>query len=301
MSSTEGPSLVERRRTRIFDSQKIKKQHKSLAPNGSKNDHDNRNSEPISLNKGKPIDRPESSEKRHNQKEKGFDLEELLGQADSPFTEEIMREKVPPKFKLPTVKPFDGMTEPVDHLDAYREWMDIYGVSDAIRCRVFSTTLNGSARIWFRQLKRGSISSFKSLARAFMTQFVGGRCRSRPVAYLLTIKQRTAESLHDYVARFNEEKLQLEGLTDAVSLLAFMSGVRDEHLSFSFEKRTPSTFSEALSRAQRYMSASEFCYSKREPDGKRTDQKRERSGDKPQGSRWEKRDRGSQKDPPRKF
>ncbi|XP_022159368.1 uncharacterized protein LOC111025785 [Momordica charantia] len=150
-------------------------------------------------------------------------------------------------------------------------------------------------------IKRGSISSFKSLARAFVTQFVGGRCRSRPVAYLLTIKQRTTESLHDYVARFNKEKLQIESLTDVVSLLAFMSGVRDEHLSFSFGKKTPSTFSETLSRAQRYMSAGEFFYSKREPDGKRTDQKRERSGDKPQGSRWEKRDRSSQKDPPRKF
>ncbi|XP_022145129.1 uncharacterized protein LOC111014646 [Momordica charantia] len=93
-----------RRRTQIFDSQKMKKQHKYSAPNGGRSDHDDRNSEPVSLDKGKPADQPESSEKRHNQKEKGFDLEELLDQADSPFTEEIMREKVPPKFKLPTVK-----------------------------------------------------------------------------------------------------------------------------------------------------------------------------------------------------
>ncbi|XP_022150035.1 uncharacterized protein LOC111018307 [Momordica charantia] len=209
--------------------------------------------------------------------------------------EEIMKVKVPPKFKLPTVKQFDGTVDLVDHLDAYREWMDIYGVSEAVKCRVFSTTLSGSARVWFRQLKRGSISSFKSLAKAFVTQFIGGRSRSRPVAYLLTIKQRATESLHDYVARFNEEKLQVEGLTNAVSLMAFMSDIRDEHLSFSFGKKTPSTFSEALSRAQKYMSAGEFFFSKREPEGKQSDQNRERSGDKPQWSRWEKRDRSTRK------
>ncbi|XP_022143483.1 uncharacterized protein LOC111013355 [Momordica charantia] len=49
------------------------------------------------------------------------------------------------------------------------------------------------------------------------------------------------------------------------------------------------------------MSAGEFFHSKKKPEGKWSDQKSERSRDKPHESRWEKRDRTSQKDPPRKF
>lgn len=89
--------------------------------------------------------------------------------------------------------------------------------------------------------------------------------------YLLTIDQRSTESLKDYVAWFNEEKLQVEGLTDAVSLLAFMSDVMDEHLAFSSGKKTLSTFSEALSCTKKYMSAGEFFHSKRDSEGKRAE------------------------------
>ncbi|XP_022147761.1 uncharacterized protein LOC111016619 [Momordica charantia] len=218
-----------------------------------------------------------------------------------------MKEKVPPKFKLPAIKKYDGSTDPIDHLDVYHEWTDIYGITEAIRCRVFSFTLTGSTRIWFQQLKRKSISSFKELARAFVTQFAGGWNRSRPVAYLLTIKQKATESLKDYVARFNKEKLQVEGLTDAVVLLVFISGVKDEQLVFSFGKRTSGTFSEARSRAQTYMSVGELIHSKRDPKGKYADYntKRKRPGEKRHGLRWERSDSGQgrlvQRDPQRKF
>lgn len=109
------------------------------------------------------------------------------------------------------------------------------------------------------------------------------------------------------MARFNEEKLRVECLTDAVSLLAFMFGMKDEQLVLYFGKKTLSTFSKALSRAQKYISAGELIHSKRDPDGKHTDHntKRERSREKQHRSRWEKanskQDRLVQWDPQRKF
>ncbi|XP_022158344.1 uncharacterized protein LOC111024851 [Momordica charantia] len=218
-----------------------------------------------------------------------------------------MKEKARPKFKLPAIAEYDGSADPIDHLDAYREWADIYDIREAIRCRVFSFTLTGSARNWFRQLKRNSISSFKELAEAFVTQFVGGRVKSKPVTYLLTIKQKATESLKEYVARFNEEKLQVEGLTDAVALIAFVSGVKDERLVFSFGKRTPGTFMEALSRAQKYMSAGELIHLSRDLERERANYstKRERRGEKRHRSSWERSDSGHgrlvQRDPQLKF
>lgn len=75
----------------------------------------------------------------------------MVDQANSPFIEEIMREKVPPKFRLHAIKQYNGSTDSIDHLNIYREWMDIYGVTESIRCKVFPFTLTIPTRIWFRQ------------------------------------------------------------------------------------------------------------------------------------------------------
>ncbi|MDV3146722.1 MAG: hypothetical protein Q8754_02730, partial [Sweet potato little leaf phytoplasma] len=91
------------------------------------------------------------------------------------FTEEVMKAEVPQQFKVPTFKPSDGKKDPVQHLHAYKSWMDFHDVSDAIRCRAFFFTLTGSVRHWFERLKRRSISCFKDLARAFLEQFMGTR------------------------------------------------------------------------------------------------------------------------------
>lgn len=50
----------------------------------------------------------------------------MVDQEDSPFTEKIMKENVPPKFRLPSIKKYDGSIDPIDHLDAYMErWIFI--------------------------------------------------------------------------------------------------------------------------------------------------------------------------------
>lgn len=105
----------------------------------------------------------------------GVDLETLIEQVDPPFSDEIMREVLPPKFKVPNIKSYDGKSDPVEHLDSYKSWMELHGVPDAIRCRAFSFSLVGPTKDWFQKLKRRLISSFKELTRAFITQFLGGR------------------------------------------------------------------------------------------------------------------------------
>lgn len=57
------------------------------------------------------------------------------------------------------------------------------------------------------------------------------------MVYLLTIKQKSTKIIKEYVACFNEEKLQVEGITDGVSLLAFMSYVKARNCYSPSEKR----------------------------------------------------------------
>ena len=117
-------------------------------------------------------------------------LEDLLEQAEPPFTDDIMEVDLPAKFKMPTMPTYDGSKDPVEHVDTFRTWMELQGVRDAIKCRAFPFTLGGPARGWYRQLKPRSISSFKDLTRFFVTQFLGGRDHKKPATHLLTIRQK---------------------------------------------------------------------------------------------------------------
>ena len=80
--------------------------------------------------------------------------------ADPPFSQMIMQEPIPPNFKLPQFKSYDGTSDLIDHLEAFQTMMLLHGASDAILCRAFPSTLKGAAKNWYLALKSGTIFSF---------------------------------------------------------------------------------------------------------------------------------------------
>src|SRR3954469_7158787 len=92
-------------------------------------------------------------------------------------------------------------------------------------CLAFPTTLKGSARDWYNNLPRGSVTSFRNLSLLFCNQFAAGKKRKRDSTCLLSVTQRPNEKLRDYVQRFNIERLNVGGCTDDVAKVAFMAGL----------------------------------------------------------------------------
>ena len=72
-------------------------------------------------------------------------MDTLVQQTESPFTAEELRHPLPAKFIMPKVESFDGVKDPVDHLNTYKKQMELHGYLDPVRCRAFSTTLKGPA------------------------------------------------------------------------------------------------------------------------------------------------------------
>ena len=82
------------------------------------------------------------------------------------FTDRVMKTKFSFRFKLSTqLETYEGKTDPIDHLDLYKSLMSLQEYSNKVICKVFSTTLKGSARSWFRKLSQGTIDSFGDLSR----------------------------------------------------------------------------------------------------------------------------------------
>ncbi|RRT34111.1 hypothetical protein B296_00039621 [Ensete ventricosum] len=91
----------------------------------------------------------------------------------SPFAPEIMDKPIPSSFRLPTLEPYNGSTDPTEHVVAFRAQMALYDTSDALMCRTFPTTLRGPARMWYNRIKLSSISSFDQFARPIRQQILG--------------------------------------------------------------------------------------------------------------------------------
>ena len=72
-------------------------------------------------------------------------MDTLVQQTKSPFTAEVLRYPLPKKFRMPQVETLDGIKDPVDHLNTYKNQMELHGYQDPVRCRAFATTLKGPA------------------------------------------------------------------------------------------------------------------------------------------------------------
>ena len=105
-----------------------------------------------------------------------------------PFSQKIMQELTPPNFKLSKFESYDGTSDPVDHLEAFRTMMLLHGAPDAILCQAFLSTLTGAARNWYLTLKLGTIFSFDLMSHQFVAHFVSSRRPRRGSESLINIK-----------------------------------------------------------------------------------------------------------------
>ena len=65
---------------------------------------------------------------------------------------EVLHFPLPTKFKMPQIETFNVTKDPVDHLNTYKNQMELHGYQDPVRCKAFVITLNGPALTWFNRL-----------------------------------------------------------------------------------------------------------------------------------------------------
>ena len=75
------------------------------------------------------------------------DLDNLVNRIDSPFTASINSFPLPHKFRMLQIDSYNGVKDPLDHMETFKTLMHLQGVVDEIMCRAFPTTLKGAARI----------------------------------------------------------------------------------------------------------------------------------------------------------
>ena len=97
----------------------------------------------------------------------------------TPFSQEIMDAVIPATLVGPKVT-FTGTGDPEAHLTALHMQMMLVGGSDVVRCKLFLSTLAGTAMDWFISLPYGHVTSFPQLTMLFRVH-----CESGSPVYLL--------------------------------------------------------------------------------------------------------------------
>ena len=140
--------------------------------------------------------------------------------------------------------------------------------------------------MWFSKLPVASIANFEQLSDSFVCHFIGDQRHKRSTSYLLTMKQQEGETLRKYVKHFNKAVLEIDEANDQVIMTTFQAGLNHPDLVFSRGKTLPTTMTDLLFKAQKYMNG-EDALTANGVDGKR----RMEEIDELQHKRKEKKDR----------
>ena len=147
----------------------------------------------------------------------------------SPFTRNIEDADLPRRFQQPTFTPYNGRTNPVEHVSHFSQKMAIYSRDEALMCKVFPSSLGPLAMQWFNGLRANSIDSFKKLTRAFGARFITCSRVLRPLGSLLTMSMQEGETFKAYSDRYWEMFNEIEGEHDDVAISTFKAGLPTEH------------------------------------------------------------------------
>ena len=182
-------------------------------------------------------------------------LDRMVRMTYSPFTSADLEGPIPLNFRMPQLEPFNGLKDPLDHLNTFKTTLGLQQPPDKILCHSFPITLKGAAKEWFTKLSTSSIDNFEQLGNAFLHHFVDGQHPKRPTDHLLTIKQGGRETLRSYVKCFTRKTLEVDEADDKVQLTTFKAGLKSREFVVSLAKNPPKAMAEMLLKAQKYMNA----------------------------------------------
>ncbi|XP_025648266.1 uncharacterized protein [Arachis hypogaea] len=164
---------------------------------------------------------------------------------------------------------YDGTKDPQEHVTAFEARMNLEGVGDAVRCRTFPVTLVGPAIRWFNTLPQGSITTFADISQKFLTRFTTRIAKAKHPINLLRVTQKPGEPTRKFLDRFNNECLEIDGLTDSVASLCLTNGLLNEDFRKHLTTKPVWTMQEIQSVTKEYINDEEvsqvLAANKRQP------------------------------------
>jgi len=183
-----------------------------------------------------------------------------------PFSPVIMDTVIPATSMGPKVT-FTGVEDPEAHLIAFHTQMMLSGGFDAVYCKLFMSTLAGTALDWFVNLPNGNITSFDQFSTMFKEQYIVNKVPLTISYDLFDVKQYQGESLKEFLNRFGVQVVRLNTKDEAMTVHAFTKGVLPRPFRDSLIRCFPRTFCEISRRAMAHITTEDLVTEKRSSVG----------------------------------
>ncbi|XP_059310295.1 uncharacterized protein LOC132061512 [Lycium ferocissimum] len=156
-----------------------------------------------------------------------------------PFPPSVAPMKIPKRFRMPDIPKYNGTTDPNEHVTANMCAIKGNDLTDkereSVLLKKFGETLSKRAMIWYHNLPEHSIDSFSILADAFVKAHARAIKVETRKSALFNVKQRDDETLYEFVARFQIERMDLPPVTDDWAVQAFIQGLNSRSSITSME------------------------------------------------------------------
>ena len=159
-----------------------------------------------------------------------------------PFAQAITDTPIPASV-VPVKAVFTGVEDPEAHLTTFHTQMMLSG-SDAVYCKMFVSTLQGTALEWFVSLPTGDITNFQQFSKIFVEQYIVNKAPPRVSYDLFDIRQYRGESLRDYLNRFGVQMARSPAKDEEMLVYAFKKGVLPGPFCEALIRAHPATFAE---------------------------------------------------------
>ncbi|XP_016200496.1 uncharacterized protein LOC107641523 [Arachis ipaensis] len=152
---------------------------------------------------------------------------------------------------------YDETKDPQEHVTTFEARMNLEGVDNSVRCRAFHVTLAGPAIWWFNTLPQGSITTFADISQNFLARFTTRIAKAKHPINLLGVTQKPGEPTRKFLDRFNDECLEIDGLTDSVASLCLTNGLPNEDFRKHLTTKPVWTMQEIQNIAKEYINDEE--------------------------------------------
>ena len=105
---------------------------------------------------------------------------------------------IPPKFKAPEFKKYEGISCPKNHLTMYCRRMASHARDDKMLIHFFQDSLSGVALNWYVHLEPSHIRSWKDLADAFLKQYKYNMDMALDRSQLQEMAKKDTEAFKEY-------------------------------------------------------------------------------------------------------
>ncbi|XP_076934710.1 uncharacterized protein LOC143601099 [Bidens hawaiensis] len=144
------------------------------------------------------------------------------------------------------------MTDPNDHLMNFVAVGGVSGWTLPYWCHMLALTFTGATREWFENLPYGQIKNWDDFLAKFSQHFSQQKKHTRDPSEILDVVRRNNESIEDFITRFNNESLNIGGVSEDMLRGTFHKNVKSDELIWTLTGRDgmPTSWDEIMSAAK---------------------------------------------------